>query len=73
METTFPGSLFSEFDADSDIIPPINVFQPLQQNRRQVVMLQCNRHQRGTNALGADDPNGIVWQREFFRWLKETL
>lgn len=35
-------------------------------DRRQVVILQCNRSDRGTNGAGNPDPNGIVWQRYFY-------
>jgi hypothetical protein len=34
--------------------------------RRQVVIVQCNRTDRGTKGAGLPDPNGIVWQQYFY-------
>jgi len=66
VERTDTGSEFSDRPADPDIIPTFNVFQTGQQNLRQVVIVQCNRTERGTDGSGANDPNGIVWQRYFY-------
>lgn len=66
VETTGVGAEFSDFPADPDIIPPFNVFVPLQQNRRQIAILQCNQTERGTDGAGANYPNGIEWQRYFY-------
>jgi len=66
VETTDLGAEFSEKPASPDIIPAFNVFQTGQQNLRQVVMVQCNQTERGTDGSGANDPNGIVWQRYFY-------
>jgi hypothetical protein len=66
VERTDIGSEFSGKPADPGSIPTFNVFQAGQQNLRQVVIVQCNQTERGTDATAAPDPNGIVWQRYFY-------
>ncbi|MBZ0152635.1 MAG: hypothetical protein K8J09_14010 [Planctomycetes bacterium] len=42
-------------------------------DRRQVVILQCNRTDRGTDASGAQDENGIVWQQYFYGQTSQSV
>lgn len=66
VEKTLLGSEFSEFPAVPDGLIPFSVIIPGQQNRRQVVMLQSNHTDFGTDAFNQPYPNGIAWQRYFY-------